>query len=98
MITGMTKDDQIQAVASATGLTTKQARDAIDAVVAVVRVGLREEEQITLHGLGMFSVQRRGARRVRNPATGVMMDLPAKAVVKFKPSAPLRRDVEARYS
>jgi nucleoid DNA-binding protein len=30
-----------------------------------------------------------------NPSTGVMMDVPAKTVVKFKPSAGLRALVEA---
>jgi nucleoid DNA-binding protein len=100
MIIGMTitKDEQVQAVAAAAGLTAKQARDAIDAVVAIVTAGLLANGKITLHGLGMFETRRRSPRRVRNPSTGAMMDIPAKAVVKFKPSVQVRRDVEDRHS
>lgn len=92
MIIGVaiTKDNQIQAVAKAAGITARQARDAIDAVAAVVTVGLVEDGRVTLHGLGLFTTQRRAPRRVTNPATGVMMDLPSKTVVKFKPSSYVR--------
>jgi DNA-binding protein HU-beta len=96
MIIGMpiTKDEQVQAVAAATGLSNKQARYALDATVALVVAGLRADGKITLHGLGMFEKQRRSERRVRNPSTGVMMDVPAKTVIKFKPSSALRALVE----
>lgn len=95
MIIGVTitKDDQIQAVAKAAGITARQARDAIDAVAAVATVGLLEDGRFTLHGFGLFTTQRRAPRRVTNPATGVMMDLPPKTVVKFKPSTHLRERV-----
>jgi DNA-binding protein HU-beta len=97
MIIGMTitKDEQVQAVAEATGLTAKQARDALDAVVATVAAGLRADDKITLHGLGMFERYVRSPRRVMNPSTGVMMEIPAKVAVKFKPSAGFRALVEA---
>src|SRR4051812_48623437 len=96
MIIGMTitKDDQVHAVAQAAGISLKQARDAIDAVAAVLMAGLVGDGQITLHGLGRFTTQHRGPRRVRNPATGLMMDVPAKTVVKFKPADHLRERVE----
>lgn len=90
----MTKDEQVRIVAQYAGITSKQARDAIDAVVALVAAGLVADGRIVLHGLGSFDKHRRGPRRIRNPATGDMMDVPAKTVVKFKPSSYLRERVE----
>jgi DNA-binding protein HU-beta len=97
MITGMTKDDQIRAVAAEAGITSTQARMAIDALTAVITVGLISDGRITVHGLGNFETKRRSERRVRNPATGDMMDVPARTVVKFKPSSYLRDRVEETH-
>lgn len=99
MIIGMTitKDDQIDAVAAAAGINAKQARAAIDAVIGVVMAGLLRDGRILLHGLGIFEVHRRSPRRVRNPSTGSMMDLPSKCVVRFRPASNLRSRVEDHY-
>jgi DNA-binding protein HU-beta len=96
MITGMaiTRDEQIDALAGAAGITAKQARLVLDALPGVVVAGLLEDERITLHGLGTFEVARRAPRRVMNPSTGAMMDLPGKSVAKFKPSRYVRERVE----
>lgn len=94
----MTRRDQVEAVAKAAHLTIKQARDAIDAVAAVVQLGLLEEERSKIEGLGAFIVRRRGPKRVRNPSTGVMMDIPATAVVLFKPAPQLRDSVKERHA
>lgn len=90
----MTKDEQVRIVAEQAGVTAKQARDAIDAVVALIVAGLVAEGRVVVHGLGSFDKHRRSPRRVRNLATGEMMDVPAKTVVKFKPSSYLRDRVE----
>jgi DNA-binding protein HU-beta len=90
----VTKRDQVDAVAHAAGITPRQARDAIDALASVVGVALRNDERIKVDGLGTFVVQHRRPRRVRNPATGIMMDVPASAVVKFKPVLELRSSVD----
>ena len=94
----MTRRDQVDAVAHVAGITTKQAAAALDAVAGLVLVGLLEEERFSFVRLGVFTVRRRAPRRVRNPQTGVMMDLPSSAAVKFKPAPELRRRVEERHS
>lgn len=100
MITAMTitKDEQINLVADVAGITSKQARIALDTITGLVVVGLLEHARVTLHGLGSFSVQRRSPRRVRNPATGVMMDLPATVAIKFRPTAHVRERVEKAHT
>jgi nucleoid DNA-binding protein len=98
MITGMTKREQVDLVARAAHVTARQARDAFDASMAVIVAGLLEDERVAVSGLGVFSVQHRRPRRVNNPHTGVMMDLPASAVVRFKPAPELRRRVQERHA
>lgn len=94
----MTRRDQVAAVAQHAGITNAQARAALDAFSTVVMIGLLEDESIAIPDLGRFVVQRRAPRRVRNPATGVMMDLPANAVVSFKAAPELRDSVKERYA
>ena len=94
----MTKRDQVDAVAKIADITPAQARDAIDAVCGLIKVGLLEEERFTLSGVGVFTVERRRQRNVTNPHTGVMMTLPATAVVKFRPTPDLTAKIKERHS
>jgi nucleoid DNA-binding protein len=67
MIIGMTitKDEQVQAVAAATGLTAKQARERLRRRRRhCSAAGLLADGKITLHGLGMFETHVRSPRRV----------------------------------
>lgn len=94
----MTKREQVDAVAHAAKITTAQARDALDAVASVTRVALLVDGKIKLNGLGTFAVHQRRPRRVRNPSTGMIMELPASAVIKFKPVPDLCESVKEQYS
>jgi DNA-binding protein HU-beta len=94
----MTRRDQVQAVASVAGITTAQARLALDAVGGLVKVGLLEDQKMVLAGVGTFLVVDRRARNIRNPATGVMMELPATSVIKFRPVPDLRASVEEAHA
>jgi DNA-binding protein HU-beta len=92
----VTTRDQVTLVAHAAGISAAQARLALYAVAGVIKAGLLEDERVALTGVGTFSVQYRSPRRVRNPSTGVMMDLPASRAIKFKPTPELRSSVEER--
>lgn len=94
----MSRKDQVSAVARVAGITTKQAHLALDAVGAIAKLSLLEDEKIALPGLGVFVVHRRRPRRAMNPSTGVMMDLPASASVKFRPCTDLRDSVKEKHS
>lgn len=93
----MTKDEQANVVALEARITSKEARIAIDTLAAVITAGLVNDGKITVQGLGSFDTRRRSARRVRNPATGNMMEAPAKTVVRFRPSSYLRERVEEAH-
>ncbi len=40
---------------------------------------------------GVFQIKTRAARRARNPRTGVRVDVPAKAIVHFKPGRSMKQ-------
>lgn len=92
----MTRRDQVDAVAHVAGITTEQARRALDAVGGVIQVGLQKDGRITLQGVGIFLVQQRRPRKIRSVKTGLIMDLPASTVIKFKPAPELRANAEGR--
>ena len=50
---------------------------------------LKKGEKVTLVGFGTLSVAERAARTGINPATKETIEIPARKVVKFKPSTEL---------
>ena len=85
----MNKAELIEAVAEKTGLTKVQAKAAVEAIVESTAEALQQGDKVSLVGFGSFNVVRRAARKGRNPQTKKEMEIPAKNVVKFRPSAEL---------
>jgi len=81
-------------VAEKTGLTKKDAKIAINAVLESIVDGLCGEAKVTLVGFGTFSAVKRSARQARNPKTGEAIEVPARVVPKFKASAALKEAVK----
>lgn len=82
----MNKADIEREVAAKSGLTQKQAKQAIEAFMASVKEGVKKDGKVQLVGFGSFNLQHREARTGRNPKTGAEITIPAKDVVKFSPS------------
>lgn len=82
----MNKAQLVEAVALDANLTKIEARKAVDALIRVTVQSLREGERLTLSGLGTFSVQQKAERVGRNPRTGAPVKIPARKVVKFRPT------------
>lgn len=89
----MTKQDLINKVA-ATGLTKKQAAEALNAVTEGITSALKKGERVQLIGFGSFSVRKRAARTGRNPRTGKEIKLPARKVPVFKAGEALKKAVK----
>lgn len=83
----MNKTQLVEAIALEAGLTKIEARKALDAMINSTVRALREGDRITLTGLGTLSVVQRSERVGRNPRTGAAVKIPARKVVKFRPSA-----------
>jgi DNA-binding protein HU-beta len=86
----LSKQDVINSVADATGLTKKEAGDAVDAVVNTIKNALAEGNSVGLIGFGSFEVKTRAARTGRNPQTGAELDIPEKKVPAFKAGKELK--------
>lgn len=80
-------------VAAAAGLTRTEAADAVKALADVISAQLVAGEEVTLPGVGKWSVTDRPAREGRNPATGEKMHIAASRGVAFKTSTVLRDKV-----
>ncbi len=52
----------------------------IDAIISTLKAG----NEVSLAGLGIFSVKQRAAREARNPKTGATVHVPATKVPKFR--------------
>lgn len=71
-------------------LSRKQCKEALAALVRVVRDRLKEEGEAKLPGLGTFLVKERPARPGRNPQTGELIQIPAQKTVVFRAAPDLR--------
>lgn len=79
-----TKAQIIEAVAEKAAVSKKQAKDAIEALVAISYEGAKQKEGFTIPGLGKLLLKQQKARIARNPTTGAEIKVPAKKVVKFR--------------
>ena len=89
----MLKKDLVDKIAS-TGLTKRQAGDALDAVLEAISGSLKNGESVLLNGFGKFEVRTRAARTGINPKTLAKIKLPATKVPAFKPGKALKAAVK----
>ena len=85
----MNKAQLVEAVALDANISKVDARKAVDSIIRMTVQALREEERLTLTGLGTFSVQHKPARMGRNPRTGAPVKIPPRKAVKFRPTIEL---------
>jgi DNA-binding protein HU-beta len=86
----LTKQDVVNSVADAAGLSKKDANVAVDAVLGTIRDAISGGDSVGLIGFGTFEVSARAAREGRNPQTGKKIRIKAKSVPRFKPGKGLR--------
>lgn len=86
----MTKAELIAKIAEETGITKNQADKVINTLVDVMTDEIKTNGNMTLAGLGSFTVVRREARKGHNPKTMAPMDIPASNSVKFKSAKALK--------
>ena len=89
----MNKGDLINEVAKVTS-TKKEAAAAVDCVLATITKSLKKKNAVTLVGFGTFKVEKRKARKGRNPQTGEVIKIKAKKVPKFVPGKALKEAIK----
>ena len=85
----MNKRDLINEVAKVLS-TKKEAQAAVDCVFSTITKALKKKDTVTLIGFGTFKVEKRKARKGRNPRTGEAIKIKAKRVPKFVPGKALK--------
>ena len=80
----MNKAEFIDAVAAKAGLSKKDAKGAVDAVLDTITEALVKKESVSFIGFGTFAVADRAARIAKVPGTGQSVEVPATKVAKFK--------------
>ncbi len=89
----MNKGDLVNKVAEVVS-SKKEAQAAVDCVFSSITQALKKKDTVTLSGFGTFKVQKREARKGRNPATGEEIQIKAKNVPKFTPGKALKDAVQ----
>ena len=86
----MTKNQIIEQVAKATGMTKKSVAEVFDAISVTVDNALVAGETVQIAGFGAFSVKEKAAYTGRNPRTNEPVEIPAPRRVTFSASKTLK--------
>ena len=89
----MNKMNLVNALASKTNMTKKDAAEALDTILKTVVDALRRGEKVTITGFGTFEVRSRKARTGRNPQTGEEITIPERKVAAFRAGKALKEAV-----
>ena len=86
----MNKQDLVNAVADASGLTKADAGKAVEATFEAITGALKSGGEVRLVGFGTFGVAKRKASTGLNPRTGEPMTIKASTQPKFKAGKALK--------
>lgn len=90
----MNKSALVDVIYEKLGVTKAAAEQAIDTIIDSIVNTLRQDGEVSISGLGIFSTKRRAARTARNPRTGESIQVPAMRVPKFRPAKGLKDAVK----
>ena len=90
----MNKSEFVDQVASRSGLSRKDAADAVDAALETIQDALSRGSEVNFTGFGKFSVSDRSARQGVNPATGEKIQIAASKAPKFTAGSALKSAVK----
>lgn len=90
----MNKQAIVDTVHEKLGGTKVGAEDVVDTVINSIVNTLKKGDEVSIAGLGIFSVKQRAARTARNPKTGESIQVPAMKVPKFRAAKALKEAVK----
>ena len=90
----MTKSEFVDQVAANSGLSKKDAGDAVDAVLTTIEDALKRGSEVTFSGFGKFHVAERSARQGVNPRTGERITIAGGKVPRFSAGSALKKQVK----
>lgn len=80
----MTQTEIVNALAEASGLKKTDVKGIFDSLADLAAKEVRSNGEFTVPGFGKLVKATRKAREGRNPATGDVIQIPAKTTVKFR--------------
>ncbi len=86
----MNKAGIVDAVHMKLGGTKVQAEEVVDTMLDAIVNTMKKGEDVSIAGLGIFSVKKRAARTARNPRTGAAVQVKAMNVPKFRAAKALK--------
>ena len=89
----MTKDEMIAMMANESGITKKQATQALSCFMEGITKQLQSGNKVSFSGFGTFAVSDRKARTGRNPQTGATINIPATKVPVFRAGKGLKEAI-----
>lgn len=90
----MNKQSIVEAVHEKLGGTKVAAEQAVETMIETITTGLKKGDEVSIAGLGIFSVKTRAARTARNPRTGEAIKVAAMRVPKFRAAKALKDAVK----
>jgi len=86
----LTKSGIIDEIVLGTGLSRKEASEAIETFIDIIKGQLDGGQSVSISGFGKWKVRDKNARRGRNPQTGEEIIITPRRVVTFSLSNVLR--------
>ena len=90
----MNKQAIVDAVHEKLGSTKVAAEEVVDTVIESIVGTMKKGGEVSIAGLGIFSVKQRAARTARNPKTGESIQVQAMKVPKFRAAKALKEAVK----
>lgn len=90
----MNKQGIVEVAHGIIGGTKVQAEQVVDAILEAIVKTLKKGDEVSIAGLGIFSVKTRAAREARNPRTGEAIKVPSMKVPKFRAAKALKDAVK----
>ena len=90
----MTHSEIIKILAARFGRSQAEIKRTLKTSTEIIKKILDEDIRLTLPGLGTFQVYVRQPRKSYNPRDKKLMMLPSKRLLRFRPSASIKRKVK----
>jgi len=92
----MNQSDLIAKCAEKTGLTKTKMKEVLETIGDVVLGAVKSKQTVTMPVIGRFGHKVSQARSCRNPRTGAIMKVPAKAKMSFSASSFVKESLQKK--
>lgn len=86
----MKKEDLIQSLAQAEGITVAKANHIVNTLVQQITIELLDGGNVKIRNFGTFTVTKRKGKQFKNPKTGTLLEIPERSHPLFVPSKSLK--------